>query len=437
MVYHPSKVKEGSNDTGLNIDLVKMTAASVQEANLSPYTPRQIPAHILSTGKSALSEDTVTPELPKPPYWKAGDDQTVSLSLPPKFEAGLYRIGTDDKVRLLVIDSTKKAEGWNTTIEKIMDTQNYSVADDGTISVPTLGRVRIAGMTAKEAEAEVRDQLIKSGKNISIAVEIDEFNSMKITVGGEVKTPGQLTFGPTSLTLGEAISRSGGLSTDAKRSGHISVFRGGQRYQIPMDDYGQRSDVQNLKLAEGDRVVVSSDFDIEQARKNFNDQMHVIETAGKLESYEAEASQRKAIEAQSLREEKRGIYKYLVQIEALERDFAYLIGDVENQMKFTLPFERKASLAEALYDRENGINMRTGNPRQVYVLRKDLASDEDITAWQLDGSNPANLILTTQFELRPNDIVFVAAQPVTNWNRVLTQIQPSLVDTSINSALNN
>nr|WP_272209963.1 DNA polymerase III subunit psi [Marinicella sp. W31]MDC2875810.1 DNA polymerase III subunit psi [Marinicella sp. W31] len=49
-----------------------------------------------------------------------------------------------------------------------------------------------------------------------------------------------------------------------------------------------------------------------------------------------------------------------------------------------------------------------------------------ITAWSLDAQNTANLLLATELQLRPNDIVFVASQPVTNWNRLISQVLPSI-----------
>ena len=55
------------------------------------------------------------------------------------------------------------------------------------------------------------------------------------------------------------------------------------------------------------------------------------------------------------------------------------------------------------------------------------AAGDRVTAYHLDGSNPVNLIRATDMELRPNDIVFVAQQPVTKWNRVVQQLTTSLI----------
>ncbi|MEO0633796.1 MAG: hypothetical protein AAFY52_06655 [Pseudomonadota bacterium] len=68
---------------------------------------------------------------------------------------------------------------------------------------------------------------------------------------------------------------------------------------------------------------------------------------------------------------------------------------------------------------------------QIYVLRSapDPRDFGAVTAWHLDARNAANLTMAARFELRPNDVVFVAEQPVTRWGRVITQITPSLLTT--------
>jgi polysaccharide export outer membrane protein len=59
-----------------------------------------------------------------------------------------------------------------------------------------------------------------------------------------------------------------------------------------------------------------------------------------------------------------------------------------------------------------------------------------VVAWHLDASNVVNMVLATRFELRPNDVVFVAEQPVTRWNRVVQQMTPSLILSGVNAATN-
>ena len=93
-----------------------------------------------------------------------------------------------------------------------------------------------------------------------------------------------------------------------------------------------------------------------------------------------------------------------------------------------LPFEHKAFLADALLESSGGVSPLTGNPKQIYVLRgaADLKNFAPITALHLDTTNAANFLLATRLELRPKDVVFVGTQPITNWNRMIEQIIPSL-----------
>ena len=106
----------------------------------------------------------------------------------------------------------------------------------------------------------------------------------------------------------------------------------------------------------------------------------------------------------------------------------YIIGEVIQQSRYTLPFENRAVLADALLTGSGGVLSLSGNPKQIYVLRggADLKNFAPITALHLDAKNAANFLLATRLELRPKDVIFVGTQPITNWNRLINQIIPSL-----------
>ena len=89
-------------------------------------------------------------------------------------------------------------------------------------------------------------------------------------------------------------------------------------------------------------------------------------------------------------------------------------------------------------DAGGGVSIATGDISQIYVLRASATQKNlgAVTAWRLDGRNAANLTLATQFELRPNDIVFIAEQPVTRWHRVIEQLTPSLLSLSGSTTIN-
>ena len=85
-----------------------------------------------------------------------------------------------------------------------------------------------------------------------------------------------------------------------------------------------------------------------------------------------------------------------------------------------------------MFDDTRGISVESGDVSQIYVLRasQDPREFGAVTAWHLDARNAANFALMTNFELRPDDVVFVAQQPITTWNRAVSQILPSIINTA-------
>ena len=85
------------------------------------------------------------------------------------------------------------------------------------------------------------------------------------------------------------------------------------------------------------------------------------------------------------------------------------------------------NLADVLFD-QDGINSQFGDYGEIYVLRTDTDPQRNggLTAFHLNAGNAVNLAAATMLEIRPNDVVFVAEQPVTSWNRALSQILPQV-----------
>ena len=123
-------------------------------------------------------------------------------------------------------------------------------------------------------------------------------------------------------------------------------------------------------------------------------------------------------------QEERDNFAALTELDALERDYVYRVGEVVRQSRIPLPYERPGTLADAIYA-EGGFRTAQANPSQIYLLR-GFGTGGAVRAYHLDARNPGNLILATQMQLRPNDFIFIEEQPITKWNRVLSQFIPSL-----------
>ncbi|CUH44588.1 hypothetical protein [Ruegeria atlantica] len=111
---------------------------------------------------------------------------------------------------------------------------------------------------------------------------------------------------------------------------------------------------------------------------------------------------------------------------------------MRTQVRYALPFNHTATLADALFDTGGGIAKETGDASEVYVLRaaQDAREFGAVTAWHLDIRNAVQLTLAARFQLRSNDIIFIAENAVTKWGRTISQITPSLITTPINAAVN-
>ncbi len=434
-IYRSSSVKAGVSEAG-KVRVVAMTAETVLVANRAVYQPRTLPAVFqISAGTGAGASPRGAGALPSPPSTQDGSRQGLRLDPPPNVDPGPYTIGTGD----VVVLSTPSTQGTVAELSGLLAAQNsrngYTVQDDGSINIPDVGRVRIAGLTVDEAEAILFQRLVENQIDPTFSLEITEFNSRRVSIGGSVGQPGVLPITLTPLTLGEALATSGSVSVADIDVSSVRIYRDGTMYQIPLEDLYSRSDLQRLNLLAGDSVFVDTDFDLGRAERYFAQQIQLRQTT--LTGRQAALAELTA--AVNLRradlDERRGNFTQALDLDAVERDYVYLSGEVRSQGRYTLPFNRKATLADALFETGSGIAKETGDVSEVYVLR---ASDHvrefgAVTAWHMDARNAANLTVATRFELRPDDIIFVAENPVTRWDRVVSQITPSLIATPINA----
>ena len=83
------------------------------------------------------------------------------------------------------------------------------------------------------------------------------------------------------------------------------------------------------------------------------------------------------------------------------------------------------TIADAL-TQAGGILDSDANPRQIYVLRgmKEKPTTPDV--FRLDMTQPDSIMLSSQFQLQPMDVVYVGTASSTTFNRVLQQVLPTL-----------
>lgn len=135
------------------------------------------------------------------------------------------------------------------------------VGVEGNVSLPMLGSIPAAGMTALQFEQDVTRRLGGVGlRDPQVSVNIIEYASHLVTIDGAVEDPGVYAFQP-GARLSSAIAMGGGTSRSAMRD-QVAVFREGpEGVMVAKFDYAQISQGTMLDpiLEPGDRVFVGTD----------------------------------------------------------------------------------------------------------------------------------------------------------------------------------
>ncbi|MBL4813134.1 MAG: polysaccharide biosynthesis/export family protein [Rhodobacteraceae bacterium] len=407
-----------------------ITRENIILANRQAYTPRNLPGYFSQvTGGGNLRGTSTLPPAPQVPDVQVG---RLELRPPPNGAGGPYRIGIGDVVRLATRVATVSPDAWTGGAASENNRQNYTVRDDGAVTIPEIGSIPLANMTIEEAEASLFRRFVESGLDPAFALEIAGFNSARINVGGAVGSASVIPITLSPPTLAEALTLAGGVRVGDPQFGSIRIYRDGTLYQIPLRDYNRLGELRALTMVAGDSVFVDTGYDLDRALNYYEQQVNltVLRRADRTQAL-LELQNEVALRRATL-DEARGLFQARTDLGAEERDYVYLAGEVNEQSRFALPYGRQASLADVLYG-SGGFSTETGNPAQIYVLRAGVGVEGfgAVTAWHLDASNAVNLTLATQMEMRPDDIIFIEEQPITRWNRALQQLFPPLITAAV------
>lgn len=149
---------------------------------------------------------------------------------------------------------------WNAGVNEASYSGKFPVDIDGTFEYPTVGRVKAAGLTAREVEADLTTRLGKYLVSPQVTVEVEQSSTRRVIMAGEVKMPASYSFAG-ELTLFEALTRAGALTDDAGEEAiiHRRPVGDSPEETLRVDLYDMLSGQSmrnNLVLRDGDTVVV-------------------------------------------------------------------------------------------------------------------------------------------------------------------------------------
>lgn len=167
---------------------------------------------------------------------------------------GTIRAG--DKLDLVVWDASETSL-LATQGAKSVPLAQLTVANDGTIFVPYLDRVSVAGQTAESARQSIQTQLtsIAPSAQVQLSLSVGRANSVDI-VGG-VAQPGSFPLGDGAMSVLGLIAQAGGVSAGLEQP-LVRLVRGGKTYVTTVKRLYENPELDTI-VQGGDQVIIASD----------------------------------------------------------------------------------------------------------------------------------------------------------------------------------
>jgi polysaccharide biosynthesis/export protein len=155
-----------------------------------------------------------------------------------------YRLGPGDLIRVVVFDHE----------ELSVDTR---ISQTGNITYPLIGLISVSGLSTRETELLLTRRLIEGGfvKTPEVSVLVEEYQSQKVSVMGQVAKPGQYPLDAARTVL-DVLAMAGGVLNETAAEDATLVRADGNRAVINLQKLFDGDPAVNYGVQGGDTVFV-------------------------------------------------------------------------------------------------------------------------------------------------------------------------------------
>ena len=184
------------------------------------------------------------------------NDETISNELHKNYAP---KIQTDDILNITVSAREPDAvivynlyQGGQTTATKPI---TYLVDNQGDITFPELGKIRVSGMTTNELKEDLIGRLKVYITNPIVTIRLENF---RVSILGEVKSPGPYNLENEKVSIPEALAMAGDLTIQGKRKNILLLRTTGDKVESIRLDLTDKSLFKSpyFYLAQNDIVYV-------------------------------------------------------------------------------------------------------------------------------------------------------------------------------------